>query len=203
MFSHIYFFIKSTFSIPVSTGKMKNKLSRFGELNYPSFFPASRSQFLISPLSNSYATFHTQGEFNFEFSLEILFSIPCCINSSMPLQSLCGWVPKSLGFSKQEHWNGLPFPSPMHGSEKWKWSHSVVSDSQRPHGLQPTRILHPWDFPGKSTGVRCHCLLWRYRATHPLSPTYISQSPVEPRLVRVNDCYFKPHSIWMVTSSSC
>ena len=41
----------------------------------------------------------------------------------------------------------------MHESEKWKWSRSVVSDSWRPHGLQPTRLLHPWDFPGKSTGV--------------------------------------------------
>ena len=28
-----------------------------------------------------------------------------------------------------------------------------MSDSWRPHGLQPTRHLHPWDFPGKSTGV--------------------------------------------------
>ena len=28
-----------------------------------------------------------------------------------------------------------------------------------PHGLQPTRLLRPWDFPGKSTGVGCHCLL--------------------------------------------
>ena len=64
----------------------------------------------------------------------------------------------SLGFSRQEHWSGLPFPSPMHKSEKWKWSHSVMSDSSRPHGLQPTRLLHPWDFPGKSTGVGCHCL---------------------------------------------
>ena len=54
---------------------------------------------------------------------------------------------------------GLPFPSPMHESEKWKWSHSVTSDPQRPHGLQPTKLLHPWDFPGKSTGVGCHCLL--------------------------------------------
>ena len=26
----------------------------------------------------------------------------------------------SLGFSRQEHWNGLPFPSPMHESEKIK-----------------------------------------------------------------------------------
>ena len=30
----------------------------------------------------------------------------------------------------------------------------------RPHGLPPTRFLLPWDFPGKSTGVGCHCLLW-------------------------------------------
>ena len=34
-----------------------------------------------------------------------------------------------------------------------------MSNSSRPHGLQPTRLLHPWDFPGKSTGVGCHCLL--------------------------------------------
>ena len=68
-------------------------------------------------------------------------------------------APLSLGFSRQEHWSVLPFPSPMHESEKWKWSRSVLSDPQRPHGLQPTRLLHPWDFPGKSTGVGCRCLL--------------------------------------------
>ena len=44
-------------------------------------------------------------------------------------------------------------------SDAWKWSCSVVSDSSRLHGLQSTRLLHPWDFPGKSTGVGCHCLL--------------------------------------------
>ena len=38
-------------------------------------------------------------------------------------------APLSLGFSRQEHWSGLPFPSPMHESEKIKWSRSVVSDS--------------------------------------------------------------------------
>ena len=68
-------------------------------------------------------------------------------------------APPSVGFSRQEHWSGLPFPSPMHERGKWNWSHSVMSDSLRPHGLQPTRLLHPWDFPGKSTGVGCHCLL--------------------------------------------
>ena len=34
-----------------------------------------------------------------------------------------------------------------------------MSNSSRPHGLQPTGLLHPWDFPGKSTGVGCHHLL--------------------------------------------
>ena len=50
-------------------------------------------------------------------------------------------APLSLGFSRQEHSSGLPFPSPMHESEKWKWNRSVVSDSSGPHGLQPTRLL--------------------------------------------------------------
>ena len=48
-------------------------------------------------------------------------------------------------------------------SNTWKWKVKVkllvVSDSSWPHGLQPTRLLSPWDFPGKSTGVGCHCLL--------------------------------------------
>ena len=42
---------------------------------------------------------------------------------------------------------------------KGKGSRSVVSDSLRFHGLQPIRLLRPWGFPGKSTGVGCHCLL--------------------------------------------
>ena len=67
-------------------------------------------------------------------------------------------APPSMGFSRQEYRSGVPFPSPMHESEKWKLSCSVVSDSAT-HGLQPTRLLHPWDFPGKSPGVGCHCLL--------------------------------------------
>ena len=56
-------------------------------------------------------------------------------------------------------------------SNAWKWKVKVksfsLSDSSRPHRLQPTRLLSPWDFPGKSTGVGCHCLL------HPLVLLYI------------------------------
>ena len=58
------------------------------------------------------------------------------------------------GFSRQESWSRVPLPSP------WSWllcakcleqcmsgAHSWVPDSLWPHGLQPTRLLCPWDFP--------------------------------------------------------
>ena len=44
-------------------------------------------------------------------------------------------------------------------SNAWKWKVKVKSLT---HELQPTRLLRPWDFPGKSTGVGCHCLLHTY-----------------------------------------
>ena len=34
-----------------------------------------------------------------------------------------------------------------------------MSDSVRPHRRKPTRLPHPWDSPGKNTGVGCHFLL--------------------------------------------
>ena len=34
-----------------------------------------------------------------------------------------------------------------------------MSDSVRPHRWQPTGLRHPWDSPGKNTGVGCHFLL--------------------------------------------
>ena len=38
-------------------------------------------------------------------------------------------------------------------------SHSVVSNSLWSCGLQPARLLCPWNFPGRNTGVGCHFLL--------------------------------------------
>ena len=34
-----------------------------------------------------------------------------------------------------------------------------MSDSVRPHRRKPTRLSHPWDSPGKNTGLGCHFLL--------------------------------------------
>ena len=97
--------------------------------------------------------------FNYLLLLLLLLSCFSRVRLCATPETAAHQAPPSLGFSRQEYWSGLPFPSPVCESEKWKWSLSVVSDSLRPHGLQCTRLLHPWDFPGKSTGVGCHCLL--------------------------------------------
>ena len=44
-----------------------------------------------------------------------------------------------------------------------QFSCSVVSDNLQPHGRQPTRLCHPWDSPGKNTGVGCYFLLQRMK----------------------------------------
>ena len=76
----------------------------------------------------------------------------CCTSllllrlSHFNLVRLCA-IP-SLGFSRQEYWSGLPFPSPMHKSEKWKWSCSVMFDpmdcslpGSSVHGIFQARVL--------------------------------------------------------------
>ena len=47
---------------------------------------------------------------------------------------------------------------------------SVMSDSLRPYGLQPTRLLYPLDSPGKNTGMGCHALLQGIFLTQGLNP---------------------------------
>ena len=89
-------------------------------------------------------------------------------------------APLSMGFSSQEYWNGLPFPSPeefpnlgdkspssalqadslpfeLQGSlYRESESHSVVSDSLRPHGLYTS-----WNSPGQNIEVGSLFLLQR------------------------------------------
>ena len=54
---------------------------------------------------------------------------------------------------------GFP-PFPVRGfSADQSVSHSVLSDSFQLHGLEPAKLLCPWDSPGKNTGVGGHALL--------------------------------------------
>ena len=87
----------------------------------------------------------------------------------LPTRLLSPW-----GFSRQEYWSGLPCPSPwdlpdpgikptclalqadsLPPSPACCQVASVVSNSVRPDGLQPIRLLRPWDSPGKNTEVGC------------------------------------------------
>ena len=65
---------------------------------------------------------------------------------------------------------------------------SVMSDSVRSHGLQATRLLHPWDFPGKSTGVGCQCLLISWLQ----SPSAVI---LEPQNIKSRHCFHCSPSI--------
>ena len=55
------------------------------------------------------------------------------------------------------------------------WVTSVASDSVWPHRRQPTRLPHPWDSPGKNTGVGCHFLLQCMKVK---SESEVTQTPV-------------------------
>ena len=81
---------------------------------------------------------------------------------------------------------------------KWKWSHLVVSDSSRPHELQPTRLLRPWDFPGKSTGVGCHCLL-RY-AEHIIWNAELDEAEAAIKIVGRNNFRYADDTILVAES---
>ena len=78
-----------------------------------------------------------------------------CLESSMgrgTLWATVHGVTKSLTKLSNKHYT-------LYYIECWCSVTLVMSDSLRPHGLQCTRLPCPWDFPGKSTGVGCHCLL--------------------------------------------
>ena len=58
----------------------------------------------------------------------LLLSLFSRVQLGVTPQTAAHQAPPSQGVSRQEHRSGLPFPSPVHESEKWKWSRSVVSD---------------------------------------------------------------------------
>ena len=104
-----------------------------------------------------------------------------CQGLNLFFHTLNGLVDKFLNFSKLDFshlYNGndhgtyfinlflCMIPQKILPAVRQKWNletvwkcHSVVSDSLQPHGLQPGRLLYPWDFPGKNTGVGCHFLI--------------------------------------------
>ena len=93
-------------------------------------------------------------------ALLLLHPQGCPLMSIGSFFSVAHQAPLSMGFPRQEHWRGLPFPSPIQVYLIWVWTcgyicissvqfiHSVVSDSLGPHGLQHTRPPCPSPTPG-------------------------------------------------------
>ena len=57
------------------------------------------------------------GAFHSFFWMLLLLSRFSCDRFCATPETAAHQAPPSLGFSRQEHWSGLPFPSPMHESE--------------------------------------------------------------------------------------
>ena len=65
---------------------------------------------------------------------------------------------------------------------------SVMSNSLKAHGLQHDKLLCPWDFPGKNTGMSWHFLLQGIFLTQELN-----QSLASPALA---GRFFTTHATW-------
>ena len=85
---------------------------------------------------------------SFPRALLLLIRFSCVRLCATP-QMAAHQAPPSLGFSRQEHWSGLPFPSPMHESEsegaQSYWTLSDPMDCSLPgssiHGIFQARVL--------------------------------------------------------------
>ena len=87
-------------------------------------------------------------------------------------------IQTQIPFFIQKHIRGRCFSSVQ-------LSCSVMSNSLRPHGLQPARLFSPWNFPGKNTGVECYFLLQVIFQTWEVSLTFLNISCFIPKRRRV------------------
>ena len=62
----------------------------------------------------------------------------------------------------------------VNGLCMWMPSHFSMSDFLWTHGLQPSRLLCPWDSPGKNTGIGCHGLLQGILLTQGSNPCLLN-----------------------------
>ena len=64
-------------------------------------------------------------------------------------------------------------------------AHSVLSSSLQPHRLQPTRLLCPWDFLGKNTGVGC-CFFHQIFSTQGSSQLLLCLPKSSPKSIQLS-----------------
>ena len=102
----------------------------------------------IEPLSQTSPTL--AGRF-FTTSSTFIQTLNCSIWDLVPWPGIEPGPP-ALRVQNLSHWTIREVP------DEWQ-SHSVVAASLQPHGLELSKLLCPWVFPGKNAGVGSHCLL--------------------------------------------
>ena len=105
----------------------------------------------------SWAPMTIQDEQQLVLTLSEPHTLPFSARARAPVSFYLPELVQSLARGEQNDWP--PSSTSRHRRGLLLLSRSVMSDSVRPRRQQPTRLLHPWDSPGKSTGVGCHCLL--------------------------------------------
>ena len=157
----LYFIKSNIFPLPVR--KLKSTLTVWPTWNGSSF-----SSLLISYLAAFriwYSVLHStkhMPDYFFWLNSQYLYAGVTLAAAAKSLQScptLCDPIDGSppgcpvpgILQARTLEWVAISFSNAWKWKVKWKLLSHVRSS--QPHGLKPTRLLHPWDFPGKSTGV--------------------------------------------------
>ena len=156
--------------------------------------------------------FRSSTHFSFEslVSLFVCFDLELHATAAKSLQS-CPTLCNPIDGSPP----GFPIPGILQARTKervaisfsnaGKWKVKVKSLSSvrllATHGLQPTRLLHPWDLRGKSTGVGCHCLLRElHDGLHILEINPLSVALFANIFSHSGDCLFVCSFFWCATA---
>ena len=98
-------------------------------------------------LAGRFSTTSSTWEAYFTYMLLLLLSRVSRVRLCVTPETAAHQAPPSLGFSRQEHWSGLPFPSPVHESENAQ-SCLTLSDpmdfslpGSSVHGIFQARVL--------------------------------------------------------------
>ena len=114
----------------------------------------------------------------------------------------------SISFFQISFWF-FPLPQNFKGNHCWKWggmcvlSCSAVCKSLWSHGLLSTRLLCPWDFSGKNTGVGWHFFLQGIFLTQGSNPCLLCLLPCRQILYHLShqgsQCpLFREHCTWIL-----
>ena len=90
--------------------------------------------------------------------------------------------------------------SPEKQGESESISCPVLSDSLRPHGLQPARLLCPWHSQGKNIGVGCYFLMCNTKA-HTFNQ--LSALPPKPKVNLLIQCFILTFRLLILLPLKC